>query len=334
MCHTRTPPRPMWQTGPMTEPSDSGNSSSSDVERPKVIYVMGAGHSGSTILGVALGNCEDCVYAGEVDEWLAQSGSAGWGGAERTRFWKDVSAKVTVKAKDLFGGEANRYIERSSVLFRADRWPKRRLMLPLYRRVAEELYCAIASTAEATHIVDTSHFPLRARELQRLSGIELYLVFLVRDPQSVVASNVRNIRRRDVAARRLRIVTTNAGLWLTQLVSVLVFSRHPRGRRMFVRHEQFLTDPEAVLQQILDVLDSPAALPDLTALRPGFALEGNRLIISDVITLKRSTVTTARRSLLTAVLQRPWGPILSRLRPAVDDSLAREPSSSTAGSRA
>ena len=38
-----------------------------------MIYVMGAGHSGSTILGVALGNCAETLYAGEVEEWLQAS---------------------------------------------------------------------------------------------------------------------------------------------------------------------------------------------------------------------------------------------------------------------
>ena len=37
-------------------------------------------------------------------------------------------------------------------------------------------------------IVDSSHFPRRARELQALNGIDLYILFLVRDPHSVVAS--------------------------------------------------------------------------------------------------------------------------------------------------
>ena len=45
--------------------------------RPRVIYIMGAGRSGSTILGVSLGNCADLVYAGELDKWLAVPFGAG-----------------------------------------------------------------------------------------------------------------------------------------------------------------------------------------------------------------------------------------------------------------
>jgi hypothetical protein len=286
-------------------------------EAPKVIYVMGAGHSGSTILGLALGNCSDSFYAGEVDEWLLVSGTPSLGGAERTEFWGEVrEAMVDAGAQELFGGEVNRLIERSSSLLRLDRWPARRAKLRRYRQVSEDLFKAIARTAGASHVVDTSHFPLRARELQKLDGIELYVVLLVRDPQDVVASNVREISRHEVAERRIRILAMNANLWLTQLLSVLVFLRQPRERRVFVRHESFLADPEGVMRQILDSLGTGVTPPDMTALRGGVALQGNSLIMSQTIAVKRSTRPTARWSRVTALLQLCWRPLLARLRPA------------------
>src|SRR2546423_15271469 len=56
------------------------------LERPKVVYVMGAGRSGSTILGVTLGNCADVFFAGELDKWLALSGKPTGEDTERVRF--------------------------------------------------------------------------------------------------------------------------------------------------------------------------------------------------------------------------------------------------------
>ncbi|HWF31315.1 MAG TPA: sulfotransferase [Solirubrobacteraceae bacterium] len=285
-------------------------------EVAKVVYVMGAGHSGSTILGLALGNCSDSFYAGEVDEWLLVSGKPSLGGAERTRFWDDVrEAMRDSGAHELFGGEVNRLIERSSSLLRLDRFSERRAMLRRYRQVSEKLFGAIARTAGASYIVDSSHFPLRARELQRAGGVELYLVLLVRDPQDVVASNVREISRHEVAERRIRILTMNANLWLTQLLSLLVFVRQPRERRVFVRHESFVADPEGVLRQILESLGTEVTPPDLTALRAGVALQGNSLIMSQTIAVERSTRPTARWSRSTELLQSCWRPLLARLRP-------------------
>jgi sulfotransferase family protein len=290
--------------------------------RTNVIYVMGAGHSGSTILGVALGNCSDFFFAGEVEEWLVKSGKPPWADAEQAAFWQTVAAETD--GADLFGSKAVPAIERSSALLRVDRWPTRRRLLSRYRRVSEELLCAISRTAGASNVIDTSHFPLRARELKKLDAIDLYLVFLVRDPHGVIDSNLRQFKAHEIAERRLRTLVLNVNLWFTLLMSVVVFHGQRRDRRLFLRHETFVEDPESVLRQILELVGSQAATPDLEELRVGAPLEGNRLIRRGVISLKRQPQRAERASLLTSVMQLPWRAIFARLRPAATAPAAPE----------
>jgi hypothetical protein len=279
---------------------------------------MGAGHSGSTILGVTLGNCENVFYAGEVEEWLVAAGTSPIGGNDRSRFWDQVGAQVR-DATELYGHEANRCLERSSAIFRVGCWRSRRRLRAPYRRVAGELIQAIANTADSTIVVDSSHFPLRANELKRVAGIELYLVFLVRRPLDVVASELRSIHRHLVAERRLRTLVVNANLWLTHLVCVFVFLRHQRSRRLFLRHEDFLADPPRALRGILDMVGSDAQIPDLDALRTGFPLLANKLIHSQSVQLRAAPAAPLPPSSLTALLQLPWAWVFSRLRPAFRD---------------
>lgn len=299
-------------------PPDRAPSPTAEGGRPKVIYVMGAGRSGSTILGVTLGNCEGIFYAGELDKWLSSAGEPPLRDAPRASFWEGVREQL-VDAGDLFGGEV-RDFERSSALFRAEAWRTRRRLRARYRRVAEDLYHAVARTARATHVVDTSHYPLRARELQALDGIDLYLVFLVRDPQSVVAS----FNRADVPERRFGMPTTNAYLWLTYLLSTFVFLRHPRERRLLLRHEDFVADPERVLREILDRVDCRSATPDLTSLRTGLPFHGNRMIRSELVSLDGREAAQPPRSKMTTLAQLPLALALSRLRPAASVSSQRE----------
>ncbi|HEX5223861.1 MAG TPA: sulfotransferase [Solirubrobacteraceae bacterium] len=281
--------------------------------RPRVLYVMGAGRSGSTILGVTLGNCPGVFYAGELDAWLARSGEPQLSDPEREEFWSAVRASVP-DAAPLYGLEPQRAIERSISLLRVHKWRARRRMRPAYRRVAEELYVAIARQAGETVIVDSSHYPLRARELQALDGIDLHLLYLARDPQSVVAS----FENREVAQYSKSVLTTNVYLWLTNLLAVLVFIRHPRERRLLVRYEDFIADPPAVLRRILEPRASgaPVAIaPDLGALATGIPFQGNRVIRSPQVGLRAGTERPSRRSLVTAVLQLPWRIVLARLQP-------------------
>ena len=153
---------------------------------------------------------------------------------------------------------------------------------------------------------------MRAHELQALAGIDLHLLYLVRDPQSVVAS----LGRRDVAERRFGLTASNAYLWLTNLFSLFVFLRHPRERRLFVRHEDFVADPRGVLAQILAGAGSSSATPDLHSLRTGVPFHGNRLVHEEVVALNPRPVASSRRSLLTALLQAPWRVVFTALRPA------------------
>jgi hypothetical protein len=305
------------QSGSQRPASASSDPSTTPVERQKVVYVMGAGHSGSTILGLTLGNCAGIFFAGELARWLRWDGKPPLPGSERARFWSGVREDVEV-TPDLLGVKA-RPLEQSSAMFRVSSWRAQRRLRGRYRRVTEELYRAIARAAASTHVVDTSHFPRRARELQQLDGIELYLLFVVRNPQSVVASYAR----RNVAHKQTwEMRTTNAYLWLTYALSLVVFLRHPRDHRLFVRHEAFIANPEGVLRDILDCVESPAAVPDLASLQTGLAFQGNRLLRTDVVALNGRPEKPARGSRVTALAHLPWAVIFSRLRPAARTSAA------------
>jgi hypothetical protein len=302
--------------------SNEGSPADSSRERPRVIYVMGAGRSGSTTLGIVLGNCADVFYGGELDNWLVRSGVPQVEDPERITFWERVRAELDDPdaAAELFGNEAQRAIERSLSLLRVHKWRTRRRLAHGYRAVAEDLYRGLARAAGVTHIADTSHYPLRALELQRIDGIELYLVFLVRDPQAVVAS----FNRHDVGEYTKSTLHTNVYLWLTHLLSLYVFLQQPRARRLLVRYEDFVADPGAVVRQILDGSGAAAtSLPDFTSLHTGFPLQGNRVSRSDTLSLKPRADPLPRSSPVTRLVQAPLMAALARLRPTSKRSGAR-----------
>jgi len=291
---------------------------------------MGAARSGSTILGVALGNCDDVFFAGELRGWLETDGVPGVGGETRTAFWGRVLERVQ-PPPELRGSQAQ-LIERTRSLIDLEKLPVRRRLLPAYRRVVGELFGTIAELSGASRIVDSSSYPMRARELKRIDGLDVYLVYLVRDPQSVVASFMRP----EWAFSKSRYVT-NAYLWLTTLLSIAVFLRQPRDRRIFVRHEEFIADPRGVLRQILDRGDMSCGLPDLERLASGIHYGGNRVMRSEeVVALRSAPELAPKRDLLTTVLQAPWRPLLSTLRPVaragavVDEAVPEVPTHSEA----
>ncbi len=269
---------------------------------------MGAGRSGSTILGVALGNSEGVLFAGELDKWFAREGRPRRDGARLHAFWEELLGEIG-DVSDVFAARTG-WLERSSGLLDPRKWRTRQRLRARYRSVSQQLFLALARTAHATHVVDTSHYPLRARELQALEGIELYLLWLVRDPQSVVAS----LGRRDVAERHFGLAAANSYLWLTNLLSLPVFLRQPRERRMLVRHEDFVADPRRTIAEILRLAGGVSTrVGDLERLRTGVPFHGNRLVGNEVVSLKAHPETPARRSRVTVLLQLPWRAVFAWL---------------------
>lgn len=292
--------------------------------RPQVLYIMGAGRSGSTILGVTLGNCADVFFAGELDHWLVRGGLPRRDGEPFERLWGSVLERARPPA-ELFGG-VTKSLERSSALLDPRKLARGRRVRARYRLASERLYRALVEASGDAVIVDSSHYPLRARELRALPGIDLYLVYLVRDPQRVVAS----LGRTDVPERTFGPWTANAYLWLTHAVSTIVFLSHPSARRSFVRYEDFLADPQRVLTRILAMCGRVAAPGDLSRLRTGLPFHGNRLIRSETVGLTAEPAPSARdapasrlSSTLTAVLQSPWRLVFSLLARAVPAPAAR-----------
>ena len=281
--------------------------------RPRVVYVMGAGRSGSTVLGVVLGNCEGVFYAGELDAWLFKKGCSNFDGPERAAFWEAIAAAVPEGA-DLYGTDARRYIEHSAAPARPLRG--KRKLRRRYRRVAEHLYQAIAERSGVSWVADTSHYPLRARELQKVNGIDLYLIFLARRPESVVSS----FSKRDVDQPARSPLRTNAYLHLTNLLATLVFLAQPRERRLFLRYEEFAEHPEQTVAELLKWLGLDAKVPDLTELRTGLAFQGNRLLRSERISFHRSEPEAGSERPFTTVAQLPWTVLLARLSPRLNDS--------------
>jgi hypothetical protein len=267
----------------------------------KVVYVMGSVRSGSTILGVALGNCDGFFYAGELDQWLRKCGKPSYEGAETSAFWSRVNGQLG-QYRDLCGDVCFRCLEQSTALLRPmGRWRTRRFR-PRYRRFHRDLYNALAEASACDTIVDTAHYPFRARELRKTENVDLYLILLVRNPHAVVES-FRKIAGPDGKS----LWAANVYLWLTHFLSFLIYLSHPKRKRVLIRAEEFATNTSTTLRKIIDMVGSASPLPDMSLLNTGQPLAGHSLLRSSRVTVTSQLMEPPRRrSLVTGLLQLPW----------------------------
>ena len=278
---------------------------------PTILYVMGSGRSGSTLLGVILENCAGVFYAGELDAWLRNCGKPYHVNPSRAALWQEVEQLLT-RHRHLCGDACLRWLEHSTALCRLSYFRRARLLRGAYREFNRDLYSAVSTTVGSSVIVDTSHYPLRARELRAITGLDLRVVLLVRDASSVVGSF-----RRTPETETKRLLAANAYLWLTHCLSVLVFLSHPRSKRLLIRYEDLVRNPVAAATRILRMAGSHEVYSLPKDLRTGRPLAGNRLLRAPFIRIDETPRNDApRRLTVTSVIQLPWTVAFRFLSPA------------------
>lgn len=259
---------------------------------------MGAGRSGSTILGILLGNCPGVFFAGELCEWALRGGVPPIDRPLVSAFWRRVSGLVAPPASN-WSDEVRMTIEHSSRIFKPWRWRRAQNLVGAYRELNVALCHAIAKEANTRILVDSSHYPLRARELRRAGNLEVVVVWLVRQPSSVVDSfQVRGV------GNKKSPIAANVYLMVTGVVSAFVYLTHEPAKRLLMSYEEVLESPIDALTTILERVDrgAPKSL-DLRHLTPTCAFAGNRVLGQQTISLQSSSAGSTRP--LTRLVQSP-----------------------------
>lgn len=184
----------------------------------KGVMICGAGHSGSTLLGLILGRAGDAFYVGE---------------GAKIRYLHDLNKPLRKRACKVCGDDCPVWSD-----FHWDQ------VKPLYREVA--------SHTGAHIIVDSTKNPawIRARSDElTAAGDQGTLIFLQRDGRAVLNSRFRKYPDRD-APEQIRS-------WMDQISASQSAYDAFAGPKLVVRYEALATQPEAIVRQICDVAGLP-----------------------------------------------------------------------------
>jgi hypothetical protein len=283
----------------------------------KVLYVAGAGRSGSTLLDAILGQLDGFFSAGELrylwERGLVEGRLCGCGTPVAScSTWRSVLAEAwngdraeggggppTVSVTDARALAAwQRRATRvrrapamiaSSLLGSRPGGPARAgkahaLLGRLYRAAGRQSGCRV--------LVDSSKLPSYGWLLGRLPEVDLYVVHLVRDPRATAWSWLRRKRLTDTDddARMMQRQPPlkSAIMWTVwNLVAALLWSRSDRYLRL--RYEDLVASPEDAVRRIAALLGElpgpmPFPAPGTVALAPTHSVAGNpaRLVTGEV----------------------------------------------------
>lgn len=281
-----------------------------ETERPlRILYVMGAGRSGSTLLDTVLASHPDAVGSGE----LGNLHSAGWSASEicacgqlgrECNFWTRVRSAWLRRVPGAT-------VESHIALQRRFEFPHwfgliqfvrlaRQKFFPTadfqtYLRQTEALYQAIAEVSGRSIIVDSSKTPIRAAVLSRIRGLDLRLVHLVRDARAVAWSRQKAFAADQKAgiqtASKPRPIWYSTCYWaLINLLSMLVCLFH-RKQSLRLRYEDFVTEPQRELERLgalcgLDFSATAKGLLNGDPIRVEHPIAGNRMRMGGSVRLQ------------------------------------------------
>lgn len=254
--------------------------------RPSVLYVIGWGRSGSTLLGNLLGELDGFFHAGELRTiWargLRGKRLCGCGvPLDECPFWNEVLAHGFAapgeRSEPRRVAELQRQVLRGRYTPRLLRqldghrppWPA----LDAYASIATRLYQAIAQVTGARVIVDSSKRPADAMLLGLLADVQPSFVQLVRDPRAVAYSWRRHKGspgegRREEMLRYGTVTSSRNWLWVNAAAEAV--RRRHEDRSVLLRYEDFARWPRATVELIAGLAgEHPGQLPfidDHTAL--------------------------------------------------------------------
>jgi hypothetical protein len=248
--------------------------------RVKVLYIMGWGRSGSTIMDNLLGGIDGFFSVGELgylwERGLVEGRRCGCGRLLRDcEVWSEVLGEgfgaalgSEVDPEEIVGWQ--RDVVRVRHTWRLLRFaPEQPTGLPpldAYITVERRLYQALARVTGARVIVDSTKRPSDAALLRLLPGVDPYYVQLVRDPRAVAYS----WRRRKAQPDRQKPADLVQHGPLDSTLSWVGWNaaaealrrRHDPQRSLLLRYEDFVSRPREALVAMTELVgEDGAAIP-------------------------------------------------------------------------
>jgi hypothetical protein len=234
----------------------------------EVVFIMGAARSGSTLLGTLIGQAPHVLFAGELTDWPGRGGRASI--PRSAPFWDGIRARVPLpptasRLKAAF----------DHPLGLAAPWRRGRLRAD-YVRVTLGVLEAAAEESGRPVVVDSSHYPRRARALRGMLGADrVRLVYMARRP-SAVARSFRSTEDKNELGIQLYLFMVGALAWL-------VYLTHPRRSRALISYEAMVEDPIATasfaLGSPMDDIDPDHLTPPPLFIGNRFARESGEIAV-------------------------------------------------------
>ena len=226
--------------------------------KTKVLYIMGWGRSGSTVLSAILGQTNNFFYGGEIHyiwergcikNWLCGCNQP----FNKCNLWHEILREMN-DGKDLIDPNVMHQQSlrvRTRHLFLAMTPSARKRMktkLQDYLDATEKLYNAIKTATGCNVIIDSSKIPAHAYVLDMIPSIDLFILQLVRDPRASAYSWSQRRKLEPDPGKKIYMAKhnpiTSSLKWDFWNMAAELMGKRKKGRHLLVCYEDFITKPK------------------------------------------------------------------------------------------
>jgi len=220
----------------------------------ELIYIMGAGRSGTTALATFLGNSRDIFNAGELHHFfnhLAEKEKCSCGEELlNCKFWKQVIERLPenfINEADIIASE-NRIQEFHKAIPEHLFNLKDKNVNHNYLERQDKLLNSIAENTEKTKIIDSAKYIGRALALYRSGKVKMKIIYMVRDPRGVAWSmNTRWLMHKGL------LETVIYYLFINYFAS-FTFIFLPKENIIKINYEELINQPLETFAKLEDFL--------------------------------------------------------------------------------
>jgi hypothetical protein len=198
----------------------------------KLIYIVGSGHCGSTLLDMILGAHSKVFGAGEIQNLKFENKCACLKYISDCEKWKSLKGKINPENLTIFRDKIN-FLKNSDNFY----------FLKNKKNILDNI---IKNNPEIEFIVDSSKDIDRLEFLLKYSNLDIYVIHLVRDGRAVSWSYIRKYKK----------VFPWIFKWFLSNLKIEIFKkRHSKKKLIFIKYENFIEDPEKEIKKILRLIN-------------------------------------------------------------------------------
>ncbi|WCO01653.1 sulfotransferase [Psychroserpens ponticola] len=266
-----------------------------------LIYIIGAGRSGTTLLDIILGNNTNSISLGEINRFFKRKGNPPKRdlNSQVHLFWEAINKEVTKKHNEYKYSYVSKVFKKNEyhshafkVIFNKNDKE--------YSEILTTLYNSLYLKTSENILIESSKYPLRALNISRILSRDQYqikYIYLKKDPVKVVQSfQKKHIEQPSKGFFAANVYYLFVNLLCRYIVKLLKVNGHNVS---IVNYKDIIENSQQTINSIskdlnLDLSDLKTKLDTDKPLNTGFLFDGNRIRLKETLSLQTSSKIDAK----------------------------------------